>query len=203
MSLHNSLRMLTYCMKHIHVCVCVCTWLHCPYVLKNRQETRLPIIAGSMDDATLAIFLSIGLPGNVLSRKETAWDKWHLLKRPSSWKKKHPFLDFGTRHQHATLPIRSLPLLRQRLYKTMEKTCLEAETTNWKPPLPALGHYSHSSHSMPSSGKGTPESCSHRKTSIEINNRYMNKKSTNIEIRCIDERSKYIQLTQSQADRVT
>ena len=70
-------------------------------------------------------------------------------------------------------------------------------------PPPALGHYSHSSHSMPSSGKGTPESCSHRKTSIEINNRYMNKKSTNIEIRCIDERSKYIQLTQSQADRVT
>ena len=87
MSLYNSLRTLTYGMEHARVCVCVCTWLHCPYALKNRQETRLPIIAGSMDDATLAIFLSIGLPGNVLSRKETAWDKWHLLKRPSSWKK--------------------------------------------------------------------------------------------------------------------
>lgn len=112
MSLYNSLRTLTYGMKHTRVCVC--TWLHCPYVSRTAKKHGCPSLRGPWMMLRSRYFCPLASQATSYQGRKlhgTSGICWrgHLLG------KKTPFLDFANRHQHATLPIRSLPFLRQRL----------------------------------------------------------------------------------------
>ena len=203
---------------NMHVCVCV-QWLHCPYVPQESPRNTAAHHCG-VHGWCYARDISVHWPPRQRLIKEgNCKGQVAFVEEAIFLEKKSPLLDvFPASTSNSSHKISSL---FAPTTKTMEKNMFGSwgnqldnqmmfETLNaWYSQCSFTHRQLQGFPRLPWVTTATPATpCRHlakehqkvaatARPSIEINNRYMNKKSTNIEIRCIDERSKYIQLTQS------